>query len=103
MSVTPNSGLIWNVSPVLKQHPVIWSQDLLASSGMVWAGSPRRATSQPVLRIVAAGVAEGCGRISTFNDLLPSPAIHSMGTRSSGGGHRQNKYDGAVGMTRKSG
>ena len=61
------------------------------------------ATSHPVLRSVAPGVAEECGPMATLTALPDKPANHSLGMRSSGGGQRQNKYDGAVGITRKPG
>src|SRR3954447_21992170 len=74
-----------------------------ASSAMVKSGSPRSTTSHFVFRSVAAAVADPCGPMATFTAEVPNPANHSAGTRSSGGGHRQNKYEGAVGITRKSG
>src|SRR4051812_10740333 len=74
-----------------------------ASSAMAKSGSPRSTTSHPVLRRVAAAVAEPCGPIVTLTADVPNPANHSAGTRNSGGGHRQNKYEGAVGIIRKSG
>src|SRR5581483_1018862 len=86
-----------------QQQPSISDQGFDASCGMVWSGSPRIATSQFNFFNVAPGVAEGCGPIATFTARPSSSANHFCGTRNSGGGHRQNKYDGAVGITRKSG
>src|SRR4051794_14192584 len=103
MSVTPSDGVRCIPLSSRQQHPAISLHDFDASSGIVWSGSPRIPTSHPSLRIVAGGVADVCGPIATFTAFPPISANHSFGTLTSGGGQRQNRYDGAVGITRKSG
>src|SRR5579862_7469629 len=96
-------GVIWSPSADFQQQPSISDHAVEANFGNVSSGSPRMATSHFNLRNVAAGVAELWGPMATFTALLSSAVNHCCGTRSSGGGQRQNKYDGAVGMIRKSG
>src|SRR5579864_4580283 len=103
MSVTPRFGFKWIPDSSRQQQPSISDHVPDASCESVWSGSPRIATSQFNLRRVAPGVAEGCGPIATFTALLSSSANHLCGTRNSGGGQRQKRYEGAVGITRKSG
>src|SRR5215208_4278862 len=103
MSVTANDADMCSPSESLQQTPSIELHGLVAKSAIAWSGSPLITTSARVFRKVADGVAEECGPIATFTARPPIAANQSIGTRSSGGGHRQNRYDGAVGMTRKSG
>src|SRR5579871_524663 len=99
MSVTPSDELTCTPLSSRQQHPSISLHGLVASRGSVWSGSPRIPTSHCIFRMAAAGVAEVCGPIATFTALPPNSANHCFGILTSGGGHRQNKYDGAVGMT----
>src|SRR5207247_1856768 len=103
MSATANDGLRCSPFSSFQQQPSISVHGHDASCTSVSSGSPRMATSQFSFRSVAAGVAEGCGPIATFTAPSPSSANHLRGTRNSGGGQRQNKYDGAVGTIKKLG
>ena len=103
MSVTACSGEMCSPLSSFQQQPSIADHGVEASWGRVWSGSPRRATSQFNFLSVAEGVAELCGPMATFTALESSSRNQVCGTRSSGGGQRQNKYDGAVGITRKLG
>src|ERR1051326_1916963 len=103
MSATPKEGEMYSSETLRQQHPSMVFQSSVASRGKVKSGSPRITTCTFNLRIADAGVEEGCGPIATFVAFPSSAANHSLGTRTSGGGQRQNKYEGAVGITRKSG
>src|SRR5579864_4982328 len=103
MSVTPRVGVKWIPDSSRQQQPSISDHVPDASCASVWSGSPRIATSQFNFLKVAPGVAEGCGPIATFTASPPSSANHFCGTRNAGGGQRQKRYEGAVGITRKSG
>src|SRR5438105_4960834 len=103
MSVVAKLGLMRFPLSSRQQHPGISAQGLVASSAITSSGSPRNTTSHRSLRRHAPGVAEECGPIATVVALPRNSLNHCCGTLSSGCGHLQNRYEGALGITRKSG
>src|SRR5690349_21513372 len=98
MSTTPKEALMCSPCSSRQQQPSISDHGLSESWDSARSGSPRMATSQPTLRMDAAGVADVWGPMATLTALVWRAANNALGIRTSGGGQRQKRYDGAVGI-----